>query len=214
MLLLLRSSAGGSPDVSVTISGVSAAAAVGSLVVGAAVALTGVSAASSVGSVSASTGGSPVNVSISGVSASASVGDVAAGVAYGATGVSAAAAVGSVGRALSVGLSGVAASASAGAVGVTGGVTATRQKGLRKTRYVPASVPNAAADLPRYLAQEQERLTDALESPFTHLLLDALHVEPSRKLNGMVVLADGTDWDPGSGEGIYAYYGGSWKKLG
>jgi hypothetical protein len=46
--------------------------------------------------------------------------------------------------------------------------------------------------------------------------LEQLNVEPGRKPAGKAVIAyaDGTNWNPGSGEGIYAYYGGSWKKLG
>lgn len=210
---LVAVASGGSPDVTVSISGVSASASVGSLVSGVSVAASGVSGAGSVGTVTASAGG-PVSVSITGVSASGSVGAVVSGVSYGTTGVSASGAVGSVKSALSVSLTSVSASGVAGTVTVSGGVTAVRQKGLRKTRYVPGRVPSSANELPRYLAQEQERLTDALESPFTHISLSVLHSEPLRKFDGMVVLADGTDWNPGSGEGIYAYYGGSWKKLG
>lgn len=41
-----------------------------------------------------------------------------------------------------------------------------------------------------------------------------LHEAPSKLKTGMTVLADGTDWDPGSGQGVYTYYGGAWHKLG
>lgn len=37
---------------------------------------------------------------------------------------------------------------------------------------------------------------------------------PSSPVVGDIVYADGTDWDPGSGAGIYAYYGSAWNKLG
>jgi len=30
---------------------------------------------------------------------------------------------------------------------------------------------------------------------------------------GMVVLADGTTWNPGAGQGVYAYYNSQWNKL-
>jgi len=40
------------------------------------------------------------------------------------------------------------------------------------------------------------------------------HVEPSRPRTGMTLLADGTDWNPGSGAGVYTYYGAAWHKLG
>lgn len=44
--------------------------------------------------------------------------------------------------------------------------------------------------------------------------LEELHVAPLRPRTGMIVLADGSDWDPGSGQGFYGYYGGAWNKLG
>lgn len=41
-----------------------------------------------------------------------------------------------------------------------------------------------------------------------------LHTEPARRFTGLTVLADGTDWNPGSGAGVYTYYGAAWHKLG
>lgn len=37
---------------------------------------------------------------------------------------------------------------------------------------------------------------------------------PKRPADGMIVSADGTSWDPGSGKGIYAYLSGAWVLLG
>lgn len=31
--------------------------------------------------------------------------------------------------------------------------------------------------------------------------------------DGVMVYADGTSWNPGSGEGLYAYYNAAWNKL-
>jgi hypothetical protein len=39
------------------------------------------------------------------------------------------------------------------------------------------------------------------------------HVVPSKPREGMICLADGTDWDPGSGAGLYHYLGAAWNKL-
>jgi hypothetical protein len=36
---------------------------------------------------------------------------------------------------------------------------------------------------------------------------------PKRPREGMIVAADGTNWDPGGGKGIYAYLSGAWVKL-
>jgi len=37
---------------------------------------------------------------------------------------------------------------------------------------------------------------------------------PLRPREGMLVYADGTGWDPGVGEGVYAYVNGAWALLG
>lgn len=36
---------------------------------------------------------------------------------------------------------------------------------------------------------------------------------PPDPVEGMVVWADGTSWNPGSGAGLYEYRGGAWHKL-
>lgn len=40
------------------------------------------------------------------------------------------------------------------------------------------------------------------------------NVAPSKPRTGMTLLADGTHWNPGSGAGVYTYYGAAWHKLG
>lgn len=54
----------------------------------------------------------------------------------------------------------------------------------------------------------------AVQPLVPYLYLDALYAAPSKPRTGMVVLADGTYWNPGSGAGYYGYYGASWVKLG
>jgi hypothetical protein len=44
-------------------------------------------------------------------------------------------------------------------------------------------------------------------------IFPVFHTAPDKLVEGMVRVADGTDWDPGSGAGIYLYLGGSWTKL-
>ena len=46
------------------------------------------------------------------------------------------------------------------------------------------------------------------------IMLDEMHVEPAKPRTGMIVLADGTNWNPGAGQGVYAYYAAAWHKLG
>lgn len=44
--------------------------------------------------------------------------------------------------------------------------------------------------------------------------LPKTYVAPEKPYDGMVRYADGTSWNPGTGEGAYIYYAASWKKLG
>lgn len=39
------------------------------------------------------------------------------------------------------------------------------------------------------------------------------HTTPTKPRDGQLAVADGTDWDPGSGAGLYLYQSGSWNKL-
>lgn len=64
-----------------------------------------------------------------------------------------------------------------------------------------------------YVYQQFLRLAGVLEG-MTVLQLRELHVEVEKPVEGMVVLADGTNWDPGSGAGFYGYRGGAWNLLG
>jgi hypothetical protein len=40
------------------------------------------------------------------------------------------------------------------------------------------------------------------------ITLKVHHVAPKKPRKGQVVYADGTNWDPGSGEGLYVYKAG------
>jgi hypothetical protein len=63
-----------------------------------------------------------------------------------------------------------------------------------------------------YLMEELRKLADELKL----VELIEYHVEPDKPFHGMRVIADGTDWDPGSGRGVYWYDtgGASWNLLG
>ena len=62
--------------------------------------------------------------------------------------------------------------------------------------------------------REFERVEQGFNEFSDALRLVELHAEPNPKRNGMIVYADGTTWDPGSGRGIYVYKGSSWVLLG
>lgn len=79
--------------------------------------------------------------------------------------------------------------------------------------YRASFPPNLSdpADIMKWVFEELTRVQNAIS--LRHRF-PVLYAEPAKKFTGMVVYADGTTWDPGSGEGVYAYSsGGSWVKL-
>lgn len=73
--------------------------------------------------------------------------------------------------------------------------------------------PNNPDDILSYL--EDELLSISGEMSETQALESrTVHAEPKKPREGMIVIADGTDWDPGSGAGAYVYQGGGWVWLG
>lgn len=68
--------------------------------------------------------------------------------------------------------------------------------------YQPDASPDAKGGI-EWAREEFARLSQSLTAPQLFITLAYLHREPSRVKPGMVVLADGTDWDPGSGAGMY-----------
>ena len=77
--------------------------------------------------------------------------------------------------------------------------------------YEPGPLPS---DAPAWMRRELLSIAESQrrEVPFIQLVM--LYAEPVRPREGFVALADGTEWDPGSGAGVYCYYGGAWNKLG
>ena len=80
-------------------------------------------------------------------------------------------------------------------------------------RYTPNPVPDNPEDLPKYLLEELTKLQGALqESPTT--FIEVKNATPARKKQGDIVYADGSNFNPGSGEGIYfVNAAGSYTKL-
>ena len=79
--------------------------------------------------------------------------------------------------------------------------------------YTPGPVPNAPEDLPRYLQEELARMSAVLYVG-TMKRVEFLDVAPTKVREGRICGADGTNWDPGSGKGVYCYYGAAWHLLG
>ena len=59
-------------------------------------------------------------------------------------------------------------------------------------------------------SKELLRIEESLKEPQDFAFLKELHSEPDRPREGMLVEADGSDWDPGYGAGLYRYDGSNW----
>jgi len=78
----------------------------------------------------------------------------------------------------------------------------------------PIGFPQDLEELVRYLEEEVDLIEQAINRPsITRLNLQELNAEPERPRDGDLVYADGTNWNPGSGEGGYLRENGSWVKL-
>lgn len=72
-------------------------------------------------------------------------------------------------------------------------------------------IPNqfVGGDIETYLADEFNRISEALAT-IGEGKNHVWHVEPEKPREGQTVYADGSDWDPGFGEGLYSYDGTNW----
>ena len=77
--------------------------------------------------------------------------------------------------------------------------------------------PNPLYDdstIAKHLNKELEKISDAFRSmQIENLEFKVWHVEPDKPRVGQAYYADGSDWNPGSGEGLYIYKS-AWVFLG
>tara|TARA_R110002012_G_C11524410_1_gene599827 strand:+ start:603 stop:863 length:261 start_codon:yes stop_codon:yes gene_type:complete len=80
-------------------------------------------------------------------------------------------------------------------------------------RFDPTFCPTQIEEIPRFIDAmflEIRTVLDLVRDGH----LDVLNVEPSDPQQGDIRYADGSNWNPGSGEGIYFYNAaGAWVKL-
>jgi hypothetical protein len=76
----------------------------------------------------------------------------------------------------------------------------------------PFSGPASPEAIAEYLQRQLQRIEVALSLGVVREV-EFLSVEPSKVYDGLIRGADGTNWNPGAGQGVYAYYGGAWTKL-
>ena len=76
--------------------------------------------------------------------------------------------------------------------------------------YVPEPLSGEVNS--EYVYRELQRISNAVNLNAQGYCL-VLAVEPTRPENGMIVVADGVNWNPGAGAGAYERRAGAWVKL-
>jgi len=79
--------------------------------------------------------------------------------------------------------------------------------------YQPGDPPTDPTQLQRFLREELAKIkatADAIADGF----LPVVYVPPAKPRDGMLRNVDGTQWNPGSGAGLYRYGAGAWHYLG
>lgn len=80
--------------------------------------------------------------------------------------------------------------------------------------YTPRIPPQEEAELLPYLDDELVKIAQQINSLIAGEY-EVLYKEPAKVKPGLVVYADGTQWNPGSGEGLYRRnLAGSWVFIG
>jgi hypothetical protein len=80
--------------------------------------------------------------------------------------------------------------------------------------YIPSDRPLDSEQLGAYLSNELQRISREFQSSQPFAIIDTLYAAPLKPREGMIVKADGTTWNPGSGAGFYGYRSSAWRFLG
>lgn len=87
-----------------------------------------------------------------------------------------------------------------------------RSTTVKDTFYSPGIVPANAEQMRQFLQDELEKIRMGFELvSLGHLTVT--HVAPTKPRKGDIRYADGSDWNPGTGTGIYYYNGSAWVEL-
>lgn len=77
----------------------------------------------------------------------------------------------------------------------------------------PLALPVSHEDLVAYIQRQLQNIQDSFQLGYAQHV-HFLHAPPERLREGFIAGADGTNWNPGAGQGVYCYYAGAWNKLG
>lgn len=84
---------------------------------------------------------------------------------------------------------------------------------IKSVGYTPNLVPESPEQLRRFLQDEFLRVAAAIDA-LAAGHLDKSYAAPDKPRDGDIRYADGTNFNPGSGAGVYYYNGTTWKLLG
>lgn len=81
--------------------------------------------------------------------------------------------------------------------------------------FEPTAIPqDSPPNLRAWLAAQLRLIANDLRAPQVERVRFAvLAAEPEKFDDGDVVMADGSNWNPGAGAGVYARVSGAWVKL-
>lgn len=77
--------------------------------------------------------------------------------------------------------------------------------------FSPSSTSaTTVTDLRTWVSQELIRVSNAFTTSAQTTKIIVLNAAPAKPQTGQVVFADGTNWNPGSGRGLYYYDTSGW----
>jgi hypothetical protein len=80
--------------------------------------------------------------------------------------------------------------------------------------FLPSSTSaTTVADLRSWISNELVRVSNAFTTSSQTTTLLVLTAAPAKPQIGQVIFADGTNWNPGSGRGLYYYDSGGWVHI-
>lgn len=80
--------------------------------------------------------------------------------------------------------------------------------------FKPGAIsPSSLSELAGSCQREFHKVALELSQPTDFLALKTVYAAPDRVFEGMIVKADGTEWNPGSGAGVYVYKSGAWSAM-
>lgn len=81
---------------------------------------------------------------------------------------------------------------------------------VRPWYYIPGPIPTTAES---WLVRELQTISQATYGAAPYIQMEPRAVEPDKPREGMLAFADGVNWNPGSGAGVYVRASGAWVKL-